>query len=145
MALNPTQHAQWESHDDCVRPDPPGPRVSTRTVSSGQAGTSSTRAAVVRNLDRYRDYVQTSRGEWSVAKNGYVKGRPGWFSCRSACYLAAGRPVVVEDTGFGAVIPTGLGVLAFSSIDQAAAAIDDVEANYATPCGGGARPCGDVL
>ncbi|MGY1737097.1 hypothetical protein [Geodermatophilus sp. SYSU D00684] len=72
------------------------------------------------DLDSYRRYVVASRGEWSVAKHGYVTGAPGWFSCRSACYLAAGRPVVVQDTGFGSVIPTGEGVLAFTTPEEAA-------------------------
>jgi hypothetical protein len=83
------------------------------------------------DLDGYRSYVESSKGEWSVAKNGYVAGRPGWFSCRSACYLAAGRPVVVQDTGFGDVIPTGDGVVAFSDETESADALDDVESRYA--------------
>ena len=58
-------------------------------------------------------------------------GRPGWFSCRSACYLAAGRPVAVQDTGFGAVLPTGEGLLAFSTVEEAVASIKEIEANYA--------------
>ena len=78
----------------------------------------------------YRRYVEDSQAEWSVAKNGYVEGRTGWFSCRSACYLAAGRPVVVQDTGFGSVIPTGEGVLAFTDLDGAVDAIQQVDANY---------------
>lgn len=82
------------------------------------------------DIDSYRSYIQQSKGEWSVAKNGYVAGQPGWFSCRSACYLAASRPVVVQDTGFGEVIPTGKGVLAFRSLDEAVAAIAEVERNY---------------
>jgi hypothetical protein len=53
------------------------------------------------DMDSYRRYIESSLAEWSVAKNGYVVGQPGWFSCRSACYLACGRPVVVQDTGFG--------------------------------------------
>ena len=67
-------------------------------------------ATACSDLDRYRSYIQRSRAEWSIAKNGYVQGRSGWFSCRSACYLAAGRPVVVQDTGFSQVIPAGVGV-----------------------------------
>ena len=63
----------------------------------------------------------------SIAKNGYVVGRPGWFSCRSACYLAAARPVVVEDTGFRDVLPTGEGLLTFSTPDEAVAAIEVIE------------------
>jgi hypothetical protein len=57
--------------------------------------------------------------------------RTGWFSCRSACYLAAGRPVVVQDTGFPPALPVGEGILPFSSLDEAAGAIREVEADYA--------------
>src|SRR5262249_10260822 len=67
----------------------------------------------------------------SVAKNGYVQGRSGWFSERSACYLAAGRPVVVQDTGFSAVLPVGEGILPFTTMEEAVAAIREVEGNYA--------------
>ena len=80
------------------------------------------------DFDSYRQYIESSKAEWSVAKNGYVVGQPGWFSCRSACYLAAGRPVVVQDTGFGAVLPVGEGLLPFTSVEEAVAAIRDVEA-----------------
>ena len=79
----------------------------------------------------YQDYLAASRGEVSVAKNVYVALRTGWFSCRSACYLAAGRPVVVQDTGFTKRLPAGRGLHAFSTADEAAAAIEAVEANYA--------------
>lgn len=85
---------------------------------------------VAGDLDAYRRYIQASKAEWSIAKHGYVTGRPGWFSCRSACYLAAGRPVVVQDTGFRAVLPTGEGLLAFDSPPEAADAIRAVEADY---------------
>jgi hypothetical protein len=79
---------------------------------------------------RYHAYITTSKGEWSVAKNGYVRGASGWFSGRSACYLAAGRPVVVQDTGFSQVLPVGQGVLAFTSMQEAIAAVQEVEGNY---------------
>ncbi len=79
----------------------------------------------------YRQYIAQSRGEFSVAKNIYVATGSGWFSCRSTCYLACGRPVVVQDTGFSDLIPVGAGVLAFSSVDQAVAALNRVEADYA--------------
>ena len=82
------------------------------------------------DLDSYRSYVQSSRGEWSIAKNGYVVGQVGWFSCRSACYLAAGRPVVVQDTGFGKALPVGQGILPFCTMDEAVAAIHEVENDY---------------
>lgn len=81
-------------------------------------------------IDDYRDYLRTSRGEWSVAKNAYVTGRSGWFSERSACYLAAGRPVVVQDTGFSQVLPVGDGLLAFATPDEAADALSDAERRY---------------
>ena len=84
-----------------------------------------------RTADAYRRYVEQSRGEVSVAKNVYVASRSGWFSCRSACYLAAGRPVVLQDTGFSGVLPTGRGLLAFETEDQAVRAVNEVEANYA--------------
>jgi glycosyltransferase involved in cell wall biosynthesis len=88
-------------------------------------------AQVCPDLDRYRAYVESSKAEWSVAKNGYVVGQAGWFSCRSACYLAAGRPVVVQDSGFGSVLPVGEGLLAFTTMAEAVEAIRDVEARYA--------------
>ncbi len=85
---------------------------------------------VSRTLEEYRQYIECSRGELSVAKNVYVATRSGWFSCRSICYLAAGRPVIVQDTGFSDVIPTGEGVLPFTTESQALAALREVEAEY---------------
>jgi hypothetical protein len=78
----------------------------------------------------YRAYIRASRGELSAAKHAYVKTRSGWFSDRSVCYLAAGRPVVVQDTGFGDWLPTGRGVLAFSSVEDAADRLERVNAAY---------------
>ena len=74
----------------------------------------------------YRDYLANSFGEWSVAKNAYVASRSGWFSCRTACYLALGVPAVVQDTGFRRTIPTGEGVLTFGTPEEAKEAIDRV-------------------
>jgi hypothetical protein len=79
----------------------------------------------------YRTYLARSFAEWSVAKNAYVESRSGWFSCRSACYLALGVPVVVQDTGFGCAIPNGTGVLSFATLDEAVAAIAAVVAEPA--------------
>jgi len=79
----------------------------------------------------YQDYIANSRGEVSVAKHVYVALKTGWFSTRSACYLAASRPVVVQDTGFSTILPTGRGLHAFSTEDEAAAAIAAVEGDYA--------------
>ena len=83
------------------------------------------------DLDSYRNYIESSKAEWSVAKNAYVIGKTGWFSCRSACYLAAGKPVVVQDTGFSSVLPVGEGILPFTTIEEAVTAIEEVEVNYA--------------
>ena len=82
------------------------------------------------DLETYRAYILSSRAEWSVAKSGYVMGQPGWFSERSACYLAAGRPVVVQDTGFGDILPCGEGIISFRTLEEAAAGIREVEGNY---------------
>jgi hypothetical protein len=82
------------------------------------------------DLDRYRDYVRVSAGEFSVAKAQYARLRSGWFSDRTACYLAGGRPAVVQDTGFGSVLPRGEGLFAFDTIDEAAAAIDAIDSDY---------------
>jgi hypothetical protein len=82
------------------------------------------------DLDGYRNYIQRSMAEWSVAKNGYVEGKPGWFSCRSVCYLAAGRPIVVQDTGFAKTLPVGEGILSFNTIDEAADGIRRVKSDY---------------
>jgi hypothetical protein len=80
--------------------------------------------------DSYRDYIQRSRGEFTVVKHGYAAGRSGWFSDRSACYLAAGRPVIVQDTAIGTHVPTGEGLLTFTDLDSAAAAVVQVERDY---------------
>jgi hypothetical protein len=72
----------------------------------------------------YRDYLANSIGEWSIAKNAYVASNSGWFSCRSACYLSLGVPVIVQDTGFGCALPSGQGILKFSTMDEAKAAIE---------------------
>ena len=66
-----------------------------------------------------------------IAKSGYIESRCGWFSDRSACYLASGRPVVAQDTGFSSFVPTGEGLLAFDDEDGARAAIDDLRGDYA--------------
>jgi UDP-N-acetylglucosamine 2-epimerase (non-hydrolysing) len=80
--------------------------------------------------DAYRQYIVDSRGEFTVAKDQNIRLRTGWFSDRSATYLAAGRPVVTQDTGFGDVLPTGEGLFAFSTLDDAAQAIEEIDADY---------------
>jgi hypothetical protein len=86
-------------------------------------------AVVCPDFDGYRRYIQGSLAEWSVAKQGYVSARSGWFSGRSAAYLASGRPVVVQDTGFSDVLPVGEGLLAFTTIEEAAAGVAEVLAH----------------
>lgn len=86
------------------------------------------------NLSTYRTYLIGSRGEFSVAKQAYVKTRSGWFSDRSVCYLAAGRPVILQDTGFSDWLPTDRGVLAFSSLESAIDCIERVNADYSAHC-----------
>jgi len=78
----------------------------------------------------YRDYIRASRGEFTVAKDMNVRLRSGWFSERSACYLAAGRPVITQNTGFGTVLPTGEGLFAFDTMDEILAAFDAVKSDY---------------
>lgn len=79
---------------------------------------------------RYRDYVRESRAEFSVAKDMVVRTRCGWFSERSACYLAAGRPVVTQDTGFAEVLPTGEGLFSFNKMEDVLSAFDAIQSNY---------------
>ena len=74
----------------------------------------------------YLTYLAHSSAEWSVAKNAYVASRSGWFSCRSAVYLALGVPVIVQDTGFSRTLPTGEGILSFSTPEEALSAIHEI-------------------
>jgi hypothetical protein len=91
-------------------------------------------AEVSNDVSSYRSYIAASRGELSAAKNAYVRTRSGWFSDRSVCYLAAGRPVVVQDTGISDWMTTGHGVLTFSTMNQAIDCIEQIESNYAGHC-----------
>ena len=83
------------------------------------------------DIDAYRDFIYGSRGEFTVAKDIYVRPRSGWFSDRSVCYLAAGKPVVTQDTGFGKFVPTGQGLLAYSTMEEAVDALARVNRDYA--------------
>lgn len=85
-------------------------------------------------MHAYRDYLRQSRGEWSVAKQAYVALRSGWFSTRSAAYLACGKPAVLQDTSFSQHYPTGEGVIAFTTIDEAIAALATIESDYHRHC-----------
>jgi hypothetical protein len=80
----------------------------------------------------YRDFIQHSLAELSVAKSMYVDTGGGWFSDRSVCYLASGKPVLAQDTGFSSNYPTGEGLLAFTNPDQAKAGVEAILAAPAT-------------
>ena len=86
------------------------------------------------DLDRYRHYLASSRGEFTVAKDQNVRLRTGWFSERSAQYLACGRPVITQDTGFGSTLPTGQGLFAFSTMEDILAAVEEINGAYEKHC-----------
>jgi hypothetical protein len=86
--------------------------------------------AVAPDPDSYREFVAGSLAEFGVAKSGYVLSRCGWFSDRSACYLASGRPVLAQDTGFPRYLPAGEGLLAFAGVDDALAGIEEIRSRY---------------
>ena len=86
--------------------------------------------AVSRDAFDYRDFIRRSKGEFTVAKDLNVRLASGWFSDRSACYLAAGRPVVTQDTGFGRVLPTGKGLYAVRTLEDAVRATRSIAAEY---------------
>jgi hypothetical protein len=79
----------------------------------------------------YRDYIQRSKGEFTVAKDQYVRLNTGWFSDRSACYLAAGRPVIIQETGFTKYYGSNVGLLSFRTVDEIADAVKSINADYA--------------
>jgi hypothetical protein len=89
---------------------------------------------ISRDADLYRRYIQGSRGEFTVARDQYVRPKTGWFSDRTACYLAAGRPVLTQETGFSKFMPSGRGLFGFSTMEEILAAIDAIEADYAGHC-----------
>jgi hypothetical protein len=88
-------------------------------------------AAVAGTPDDYRQFVQGSKAEFGVAKSGYVHARCGWFSDRSVCYLASGRPVIAQDTAFGEFLPVGRGLFSFSTVDEVLSAVDALNGDYA--------------
>jgi hypothetical protein len=82
------------------------------------------------DIGAYRDYIAGSRGEFTIAKDQYVRPRSGWFSDRSATYLAAGRPVITQETGFSNHLPTGEGLFAFSTMAEIVEAIEQINSDY---------------
>ena len=112
MSIHPDEHADLEALD----------RNGWRLIEPGRvAGTP--RA--------YRDFIRGSLAELGIAKSGYVAANCGWFSDRSLCYLASGRPVVAQETGFSRFLPTGAGLLAFRTLDEAAEAVRCIRSDYA--------------
>jgi hypothetical protein len=87
-------------------------------------------AVVAGTASAYQAFIRESKAEFGFAKTGYVASRCGWFSDRSICYLASGRPVIAQETGFSRVIPSGRGLLAFSTIPDVLDAIASLNGNY---------------
>ena len=90
--------------------------------------------ATVRDPNSYRDYIQGSAAEFSVAQGVYVSTRSGWFSDRTACYLASGRPALIQDTGLGSELPLGLGLVTFNDLDEAIQGAEAIEGDYVAHC-----------
>jgi hypothetical protein len=88
--------------------------------------------SVSRDMDVYHQYVDTARGEFTVSKDAVVRTNSGWFSDRSVCFLAAGKPVVTQETGFSKYIPTGRGLFAFETKDDVLAAFESINSDYLT-------------
>ncbi len=82
----------------------------------------------------YRAYIQASRGEFSCAKPSCMKFQNAWVSDRTLCYLASGKPAVVQHTGPSAYLPNGDGLFRFTTLEEAAAALDDVCSDYERQC-----------
>jgi glycosyltransferase involved in cell wall biosynthesis len=89
---------------------------------------------VTRDPWTYQRYLRSSKGEFSVAKQGYVQARSGWFSERSAAYLASGRPVLSQETGFSDWMETGDGVVGFTSPNEAAEGVEEILRRYPEHC-----------
>ncbi len=86
-------------------------------------------AKVTLTTDGYMQFLAESAGEWSIAKNVYVDTNSGWFSCRTACYLAAGRPAVVQDTAWSQFVPSGEGIIAFRTMEESVEGLRELNAN----------------
>ncbi len=86
------------------------------------------------NMSAYHEFILKSRGEFTVAKDQNIRLRSGWFSDRSACYLAAGRPVINQDTAFGSYLPLGKGLFAFQTMSDILSALDEIESDYEGNC-----------
>ncbi|HEY3911838.1 MAG TPA: hypothetical protein VGM07_18410 [Stellaceae bacterium] len=108
--------------------DPPDAKVRDKVAGSGWSLVDP--GPISAGMAPYRDFIAGSRGEFTVAKDIYVRPNSGWFSDRSVCYLAAGRPVVTMRTGFDKFYPVGSGLFDYTSEAEALAAIDAIAADY---------------
>jgi hypothetical protein len=113
----PARRSSWR-----WRSTPASPATSRRWRRT--AGGCAIRREVAATPQAYRRFVQGSRGELGVAKSGYVEGRCGWFSDRSVCYLASGRPVIAQETGFSEALPVGAGLFAFETAEDVETALE---------------------
>jgi glycosyl transferase family 1 len=104
--------------------------ASDRAMLEGHGWTVRDATGMSWDLDEYRRYIGGSRGEFTIAKDQYARPRSGWFSDRTATYLAAGRPAITQETGFSNHLPTGEGLFAFSTLDEARDAVERVNADY---------------
>jgi hypothetical protein len=107
---------------------------SVRTLLENHGWRQRSSIDISRDVAGYRGYIQHARGEFTVARDQYVRPHTGWFSDRSACYLAAGRPVITQETGFSKFLPSGKGLFGFQTMDDILAAVDAIESDYAGNC-----------
>jgi hypothetical protein len=122
-------HGNWEKGEKAWRPHHKDDTEAIRLLTS-YGWRIINGLSLSTNILSYRDYITGSRGEFTVAKDQNVRLRSGWFSDRSACYLAGGRPVITQDTGFGKFLPTGEGLFAFNTMEDILAAFEAINSDY---------------
>jgi hypothetical protein len=132
-----SKHGEWEKFLDLPRRTRQSFEVALKTDEVDRARLQAHGWRVVSPLPfsldvfgAYPGWIRRSRGEFTVAKDQNVRLRSGWFSERDACYVASGKPVVAQDTGFGAALPLGKGLFAVSTVEEAAAAVEAINADY---------------
>jgi hypothetical protein len=118
----------------CFKGKPDAPDVADRALLERKGWSVRDALEVAGTPERYRAYIQASRGEFSCAKPSYVEFQTAWVSDRTLCYLASGKPAVVQDTGPSAFLPSGEGLFRFSTVEQAAEALAAIEADYERQC-----------
>jgi hypothetical protein len=136
-----TKHLEWEKFLDLPRRSPQRFEAALKIAGADRDRLTAHGWTLVPPLalsldvfGAYPSYIRRSRGAWSVAKHQYVEARSGWFSDREACYLASGKPVVAQDTGFSRFLPTGDGLFAFATTEEALEAIDAINSDYRRHC-----------